>query len=151
MLAMGFTISLYLYHLMQLQKNDTLLLKWKQAKQTSSEMAYFWEVIGFDEIAKNKQSLLVRTLFPFHQEILFILVLATFSKYADVRADFVLRQEERRIQKERMSTDNSQRAYNEAIHEDGFSSSEIEHDDENPGKESSTNAQVDETLRGKFY
>ena len=54
-------------------------------------MAYFWEILGFDEIAKNKQSLLIRTLFPFHQEIIFIMIMATCSKYADVKADFAQR------------------------------------------------------------
>lgn len=55
------------------------------------------EVIGLTEIGKNQKSLLMRQFLPFHYEMLFILVLATFSKYADVRANFVRRQEEKRL------------------------------------------------------
>lgn len=51
--AMAFTCALYVYHLVQLQKNDTLLSKWKQQKEVKQEWDYIWEVIGLSELNKN--------------------------------------------------------------------------------------------------
>ena len=67
----------------------------------------------------------MRQFFPFHYEMIFILVLATFSKYADVRANFVRRQEDKK-QKKGSSIPDSQKAYEDALHQDGFSSSATE-------------------------
>lgn len=88
--------------------------------------------MGLAELTKNQQGLLMRQLFPFHQEMLFILILATCSKFADVRASLLIKQEERRKRKEQASSipDISQIAYDEALHEEGFSSSATDQESE---------------------
>jgi len=64
---------------------------------------------------------------PLHYEMLFILVLATFSKYADVRANFVQRQEDKRLRTGGSSLhESSHKEYDEVLHQDGFSSSATE-------------------------
>ena len=85
LLVMAFTCTLYLYNLIMLQKNTSLISKWRHEKEVNQEWQYVWDIFGFGEIAKNQKSLVMRTLFPFHQEMIFILVLATCSKYADLR------------------------------------------------------------------
>ena len=89
-LAIAFTSAFYLYNLIQLHKNDNILSKWREAKQAKDlDWQYTWEIMGLSELSKNQRSLVMRNLFPFHYEMLFILVLATCSKYADSRADIL--------------------------------------------------------------
>lgn len=102
----------------------------------------------------------MRTLFPFHYEMLFIMVLATCSKYSDVRANFLSRQEQKRDRINQSVLSDTARAYSEAIHEDGFSSATesdagLGHEDATvtpttEGQESTPEV-TDETLRGRFY
>ena len=94
LLAMAFTCALYLYNLAQLQKNDTLMAKWRQEQsiKQAGESGYLWELTGLTELSKNQKSLVMRQFMPFHYEMLFIMVLATCSKYADVRSAVARRQ-----------------------------------------------------------
>lgn len=154
--AMVFTVALYIYHLTQLHQNDTLLSKWRQEKAIKQDWEYLFEVIGLTEVGKNQKSLLMRTLFPLHYEMLFIMVLATFSKYSDIRAAFLRKQEDKKLHRQGTSIPDSQKDYADALHQDGFSSSATEDhvSDDNLEKNSATAEQVqekDETLRGRFY
>ena len=79
---MVFTLAYYIYNLSVLQKTNSIMAKWRHAKQ---ETGYAWEVLGLSETSKTSGSLAMRTLFPFQLEMLFILALATCSKFADVR------------------------------------------------------------------
>ena len=91
LLAMAFTVALYVYTLKQLHQNDTLLSKWRQSKAANKDQKYLMEVFGLKEVDKNQQSLAMRQFLPFHYEMLFIVILVTFSKYADIRAQFLQR------------------------------------------------------------
>ena len=91
--------------------------------------------------------------------MLFILVLATFSKYADVRAKFVQRMDS----KEQRKGSSLPEDYAEALRQEGFSSAsqqEEESSDKNDGVENQSlitnpiaedEEEKDETLRGRFY
>lgn len=89
--------------------------------------------------------------------MLFIMVLATFSKYSDIRAVFLRKQEDKKLHRKGTSLPDSQKDYADALHQDGFSSSATEDhvSDNNLEKNNSaTSEQVqekDETLRGRFY
>lgn len=85
MIAAAFTLAFYFYTLVTLQKTDSIMSKWRQSKHVE-EKSYAWDLFGLSEMSKTTGSLAMRTLFPFHYEMLYILALVTFSKYADVRA-----------------------------------------------------------------
>ena len=112
-------------------------------------------MLGLTEIGKNQKSLLMRQLFPLHYEMLFIMVLATFSKYSDIRAGFLRKQEDKKQQRKGSSLPDSQKDYADALHQDGFSSSATEDQvsDDKIEKNSATEQvqEKDETLRGRFY
>ena len=122
MIAAAFTLAFYFYTLVTLQKTDSIMSKWRQSKHVE-EKSYAWDLFGLSEMSKTTGSLAMRTLFPFHYEMLYILALVTFSKYADVRAQLLERLEKRKLLKANMNPDKSQLAYEEALKEDGFSSS----------------------------
>ena len=149
--AIAFTVTLYLYQLYSLQKNDSHLT---QEPEVSSAVTtgYSWEVLGLSELQENKQSLAMRTLFPFHYEILFILLLATCSKYADVRTDLLQRQAERQKNK----LEKAQTTLDEVLQEDGFSSAasetqELKSRSKLPSKSQQQVEEEDMTMRGCFY
>ena len=85
MIAATFTLAFYFYTLVTLQKTDSIMSKWRRSKHVE-EKSYAWDLFGLSEMSKTTGSLAMRTLFPFHYEMLYILALVTFSKYADVRA-----------------------------------------------------------------
>ena len=106
----------------------------------------------------------MRTFMPFHYETIFILLLVTFAKYAEIRANFLQKQQEKKNKKKDQGPsmiDSSQMAYEEALHDDGFSSSATESQASGNNKSEASNQEEgeklhkteikDETLRGRFY
>jgi len=86
LVAMTYTLAFYLYSLVSLYKNNSIMAKWRASKQENN---YMWEVFGLSELSKISGGLAMRTLFPFHYEMLFIMALVTCSKYADIRAELL--------------------------------------------------------------
>ena len=79
----GFILTLYAYQLYSLNQKQTLLSKWQDQKNRSGEFATVLELTGILGTVNVTKSLAMRKLFPAYYEMLFMLCLSTFARYAN--------------------------------------------------------------------
>ena len=78
-----FVLALYAYQLYTLNKRDTLLAKWQDRKNRPSELTTILELTGILGTVNVTKSLAMRSLFPAYYELVFMLCLSTFARYAN--------------------------------------------------------------------
>eukprot|EP00354_Favella_ehrenbergii_P009266 CAMPEP_0170477168 /NCGR_PEP_ID=MMETSP0123-20130129/18481_1 /TAXON_ID=182087 /ORGANISM="Favella ehrenbergii, Strain Fehren 1" /LENGTH=60 /DNA_ID=CAMNT_0010748733 /DNA_START=235 /DNA_END=413 /DNA_ORIENTATION=+ len=60
---MAYTLAFYTYSLVTLHKTNSIMSKWREAKQVQ-EYSQAWEALGLSELSRTTGSLAMRTLFP---------------------------------------------------------------------------------------
>ena len=82
-----FIVALYAYQLYTLNQKQTLLSKWKEQKDRSGEFSTILELTGILGAVNVTKSLAMRQLFPAYYEMLFMLCLSTFARYANQKQE----------------------------------------------------------------